>query len=637
MNAEVFARRQEIFESALSVIREGLPEVLERAASASTSPRRSLSASAGRGPLLYSASGSPLPPTGGIPAAPLPDSYYSYRRSAASREGSMKNWVPRKLFWKPTEQLEREQIFERAIDLANNDPNAAGLIDRFATSVIGPGLTPHPNIDADAAGIDADAATALQKKQLAAHQRWEPVADAGERQDMGAIQYAMERSLIQFGEYLLMLPMLEDASRPYSLAVQLIHPLRLKTPVDLWMRPDIKDGVEMGPYGQPVAYWIKKSVFLTGGMSNIIDVSSNFLRVPARVAHRWCVLHGFIHRSPEQTRGWPFFAPAMKMFRDLDDLMDAELVSSIVTAAFSLFIELVPGSNPWDEAMKQSSFGETVADPYGRHDRIHYQELIPGAIMYGQTGEKASPIKADRPGTTFEPFTRLVKKAIALSVNLPYAVGFLDTDQVNYAGYRSAMLEAWRTYTHHRVFVGRGLQKIWTMLQEEAFLKGDLGDVPDFYKNMAALTRTSWRGYPKGDIEPLKAVQADILAIQNNLKTRAESIMERGGELLPTFDRLSQEQEEMAERRLYDGPILSVPGESKQQVGAAEGKGIGPSKPEAVPLTDGPAANPASPPAEPDGAGGARGSDTAVLLLAMQNRIEEIWDAIETMRQETPL
>jgi capsid protein len=333
----------------------------------------------------------------------------------------------------------------------------------------------------------------------------------------------------------------------------------------------------------------------------------------------------------------------MKMFHDLNELLDAELVSNIVTAAFSLFIKLNPGANPWDEAMARSTWqfptdgvSNTQPPPPTR-----YEGFEPGKIYYGNVGEEMQPIKGDRPGNTFEAFTRLIKKAIALSAGLPYAVAFADTDGISFAGYRSAMLEAWRTFTFHRaVLANQDCQTIWAMLQEESYLRGEY-DLPNFYTNFSEATRCVWRGAPKGDIEPIKAAQADILLIQNNLKTREEAVMERGGELEPTFDKLAAEQEEMTKLGLYDGPVLAVPGESKQQAGAAEGdaagaSGVGsvgqPAGPAPPGVTKGPAsAKPAAPAAAPE-------TEDARLIMAylrtLSVRIEEIHDNVETMRQE---
>ncbi len=78
---------------------------------------------------------------------------------------------------------------------------------------------------------------------------------------------------------------------------------------------------------------------------------------------------------------------------------------------------------------------------------------------------------------------------------------------------------------------------------------------------IAPLTRAEWRGYPKGDIEPFKAAQADILRIQRNLKTRSRAIAEDGGDLLTTFDQLQEEQEMMADRGLTEEKI-TVPADT---------------------------------------------------------------------------
>jgi len=152
----------------------------------------------------------------------------------------------------------------------------------------------------------------------------------------GVLQFLAERELVQFGDYLFLLPMLRDPIRPYSLADQPIHPLRLKTPLDKINNRSIKDGIELGEYGEPKAYWIKKNV---PGSLPTVDISENFMRIEARHGHRLRLLHGFVTNDPEQVRGMPLFAPAIKFFLDLTDFFDAELVSNIVTAAFALFIE----------------------------------------------------------------------------------------------------------------------------------------------------------------------------------------------------------------------------------------------------------------------------------------------------------
>lgn len=484
---------------------------------------------------------------------PIGQSNYQYRRTAAKRTGSLKNWIPRRIFGNQAAARERVDIVERAIDLTNNDPNASGIVDGFSTTVIGSGLIPHPTLNPKALGIDKATAREIQAQEKIIFNNWTPFADAGNRMSFGMIQFQIMRSILRFGEYLMLLPMIKDPTRPYSLACQLIHPLRLKTPLDQIQNGYIKDGIEIGDYGEPIAYWIKKSAPTAYGIE-LPDVSANFMRIKTKQAHRWKVLHGFICNDPEQVRGVSFFAPAMKFFKDLNDYLDAELVSNIVTAAMAVWVEVGAGQNPYDVAEMMSSRTETRTNPDGDSEDTRYQEIIPGQFFYGNNGEKAHLLSASRPGQTFEPFTKTIKKAIAMSWNIPYPVLFKDVEKVNFAGFRSAMLDAWRVFMFHRTFVGLDSQKVFTMLQEEAYLRGDL-KVDDFYEKMWALTKAEWRGSPKGDIEPIKAVQADVIAIQNNLKDRAGAIAERGGDHVAVFDQLEEEQEALQKRKLSESPL----------------------------------------------------------------------------------
>lgn len=503
-------------------------------------------------PLLYGPDNRPL----------APSNQYTYGRRAASQGGSLKGWRPARLYSGQQETLEREAIAARAIDLGQSDPHAAGILETFSTTVIGAGLTPHPQLDPDVLGFTKTQVNTLAVQEKAAYSTWSLFADAGGRMTAGMVSFLIERNLVQFGEFILLVHMIDDPTRPYSLAVQVIHPMRLKTPTDLISQGKIRDGIEMDAYGRPTHYWIKKA---SPGLTTTADTSNNFIRIATRKAHRWRVIHGFVVNDPEQIRGVSFFAPALKYFRDFNDLLDAELVSNVVTAAFSLFIEAAGATDPMDIANNMSGWSEAGTNPDGETETTRYQEMVPGSIMYGNAGEKPQSIAAARPGVTFEPFTRLIKKTLATSANIPLPVLFKDLDGISFAGFRSAMLEAWRVFSYRRVIHGHLYgQKLYTMLQEEAWLRGHL-TIPnnDFYGKMHQLTRVKWVGAPKGDIEPIKAAKADILEIDAHLKTREQAIIERGGEARTTFDRLEDERTDLIKRKLQ-------PDESVQPVDAAE-------------------------------------------------------------------
>jgi lambda family phage portal protein len=466
-----------------------------------------------------------------------------FHRLAGKKTGTMKKWRPSRLGSDNLIADERVDIVERSIDLSNNDPNAAGVVDTFASTIVGSGLRPHPKLDSDALGLSDDQIGEIEEKQKRVYRVWNPFADAAARMSFNQIQFLAQREIVQYGEFLFLIQMLDDPLRPYSLALQTINPLRLKTPIDLNNEPNIKDGVETGRHGEPKAYWIKKSAARLG---RSLDISTNFVRIPARAGHRFKVLHGFPVFEPEQVRGLPFFSPGMKFFRDLSDYLDAELVSAIVTAAFSVFIE-TGDSNPYTTAQAMQTITETgYKSDFSTYDE-RYEELEPGSILYGNTGEKPHTISADRPGRTFEPFIKSILKSISNSVGIPYPVLFKDFDNMNYASYRSAMLEAWRVFKSRRGWLGEKLcQPIWNMLIEESYLRKEI-KMPKFYKNFWQFLECDWIGPPKGQIEPIKEVQAEILAINNHLKSREESALEAGRDFRPTMEQIAKEQSLMDE------------------------------------------------------------------------------------------
>jgi lambda family phage portal protein len=464
------------------------------------------------------------------------------RRDAAKRTGSMSNWNPTTIYSDSVKAMERTKIVDRSTNLVHDDPNAAGIIDTFATTITGAGLRPVPALNPDILGITPVEARRIESEQKSIYKEWQPWADAGERMTDGAIQHLKTRCLFEFGESLDIIYMLNDPARPYAMASMVIDPRRLKTPTDLMSREDIKDGVEIGKYGAPIAYWIQKA-------GNYATSSSNFIRFPARKGHRWQVLHDFISKDPEQMRGDPILATGMRFFRDFADLLGSELTSGVVSAAIGLFVE--SGADAYQTA-------QNLMDPTAdRPDDERWQSIDPGEIWYGKPGEKPNLISPDRPGNTFDPFTKLIKKAISQGAGVPYNVLFKDLDGVAFAGFRAAMLEAWRTYSYHRTRIGNAdLQRKYTMLMEEAWARGRLTIGSDFFDKMQLYTAAEWVGAPKGDIEPFKAAQADIMKVSANIKTLERAIIEDGG---AGFTEVTDQRAE--ENSILTDKDLPIPGQ----------------------------------------------------------------------------
>lgn len=479
-------------------------------------------------PIIYGPDNLPMRPSGGF-----------FRRDAAKRTGSMANWNPRQAQGHAAESMEREAIVSRAMNLANDDPNAEGIVGTFATTIIGAGLKPGPELDHEALGITKDSARKIEVKQKAVYKAWAPHADVGERMTDGEIQHLKTRCLFGFGESFEIIYMRKDGPGLFSQASQVINPLRIKTPSDMMKNGDVMSGVKTGKHGQALSYFIKKPGVLS-------DSSKNFVEISARKGHRWSMLHDFIAKDPEQVRGYPILSPAIRFFRDLSDLIGAELTSNVVTAAMSVFVA--------DET-DPHAVAQNLLAPYSTRDpAVRHQDISPGEVWYGSAGQKPHLLSADRPGTTFDPFTKLIKKSIAMATGIPYPVLFKDLDGVSFAGFRGAMLEAWRVYDYHRKRIGqKDCQKKYTMLMEEAWLRGLIPIGDDFQDKREGYTNAEWYGAPKGDIEPYKAIQADLLKNEAGIKTKEKIIIEDGGAgFTEVTAQIAEERDQLSARGLDD-------------------------------------------------------------------------------------
>jgi lambda family phage portal protein len=259
--------------------------------------------------------------------------------------------------------------------------------------------------------------------------------------------------------------------------------------------------------------------------------TSDYKLVPAWIAHRPGMFHGFIPKTEEQVRGVSILAPAMKFFRDLSDYLDFELVGAIIAASFAVFIE---SGNPYDTSGQPLADGET------------YKEVNPGQILYGSPGEKPHILAPNRPGDTFPAFVERVLRATGASCGMPYEIIAKDFSKTNYSSARAALLEAWRVFSFYQKWLVDGFcQPVWDMVIEEAWLR-DMIRLPaktDFYQSRHELCRAVWIPPRRGHVDPVKEIEALVTGMENHLVTLSEAAAEMGGDWEGKLRQRAREEE----------------------------------------------------------------------------------------------
>ena len=474
---------------------------------------------------------------GGAGVAPRPS---SVSREAGAHRGTLVNYRPRRITHS-MEPLERATAQTRSEDLVANDWAAASVVDSMTVNTIGSGLRPQSRINAKHLGIAPAAARELGEQMEWAWREWCAEAHVSGRLHFDDLVFLGMRSLLRCGE-LLHLPLMHDEpGRRFSLCLQDVHPARLCTPADRRLDPAIRDGVELSPIGRPVAYWVASPApsLSTASLAYSQLGSASFVREPARVGHRPGVFHCFRAEEDEQVRGVPKIAPGMKLFRHLNDSLDYELMAQIVAASFPVFI----GVNDPQAFTRQFPLDEARED--GEPPR-RYQTFAPGQVMYGNPGEEPTVLQSSRPGGNFMPFAEMIMRAMSASVGMPYEVLAKDFSKTNYSSARAALLEAWRIFLLYRSWIVRHYcQPIWTMVQEEAWLRGMVTlppGAPDFYDAPGAYTAATWIGPARGYVDPVKEITATTQALEARLTTYADVIAERGGDVEEVWERRAAEE-----------------------------------------------------------------------------------------------
>ena len=97
-------------------------------------------------------------------------------------------------------------------------------------------------------------------------------------------------------------------------------------------------------------------------------------------------------------------------------------------------------------------------------------------------------------------------------------------------------------------------------------LRGDLPMVRNFYSKYWQYTRCEWRGSPKGDIEPVKAAQANARKVAQRVMTRGQWIIEDGGDPETVFDGMDEELAMMMDKGIMpESEIITITPETGRE------------------------------------------------------------------------
>lgn len=458
----------------------------------------------------------------------------------------------------PSEDIDQHNstLRQRARMLYMAAPIATSAIRTNRTNVIGCGLKLKSRINRQILGLTQEQADAWEKKVEAEFELWasrKQACDATGVNDFYALQQLTLMSWLMSGDAFVIIKRYpETPLYPYSLRLHVIEADRVSTPTNL-LQPvynttegkaengnRIFDGVEIDENGAIVAYYISNRY--PNSVINPADIKWTRVEAYGKLTGLPNILQIMDSERPEQYRGVSYLAQVIEPLLQMRRYTESELMAALVESFFTAFIKTE--SNPND-----MPFNEVAPQDKVSRDPNEY-EMGPGVINIMNPGEDVTFADPKRPSNGFDAFMRALCEQVGAALEIPADL-LLKAFDASYSASRAALLEAWKAFKMRREwFTSDFCRPIYEIWMSEAVAKGRIS-APGFFTDpiiRAAWLGSEWIGPSQGQLDPVKEITAEILAIGEGITTREQATVKlNGGHWDSNIEELARENQRLSE------------------------------------------------------------------------------------------
>lgn len=442
-------------------------------------------------------------------------------------------------------------IRQRGRMLYMSAPVAASGIKTNRTNVIGLGLKLNPKIDWKYLGISAEQAEEWEKNVKAEFKLWAERKDACDATRMNGFYEIQQLAFISWlmsGDVFVLLKHEEtDKNRPYTLRLHVIEADRCSTPQSnvsyLYNMTEgktesgnrIYDGVEVDESGGVVAYHIRNTYPFQVSVEE-----THWTRIEAYGKETGLpnVVHIMNSERPEQYRGVSYLAQIIEPMLQIRRYTEAEITAAIVESFFTAFVKTNVGADglPFNDTTPEGEEKE-------KYDPNEY-EMGPGQINVMNPGEEIQLAEPKRPASGFEGFVKAMCTQMGAALEIPRDL-LLKEFNSSYSASRGALLEAWKSFRMYRGwFVSDFCNPIYEVWLSEAVATGRI-NAPGFFgdrRTKEAWMGAEWIGPSQGQLDPVKEITAEIMAVGEGFSTHEDSTVRlNGGNWGANMDKLETE------------------------------------------------------------------------------------------------
>jgi lambda family phage portal protein len=331
---------------------------------------------------------------------------------------------------------------------------------------------------------------------------------------------------------------------PFKFALQVIDLDCLDEKVNKTFdgKTSIRMGVEKDQWGAVKFYHIKTENPYDVGYGGKQHKTE---RVPVEE-----IIHGFIPMEVEQARELPWFHCSMLGLQMLNGYDEAALVAARIGASKSLWFQ-----QRMDPATPAPNYSGNSTDSEGNK----IMDVSVGEIGEVPPGMELADWNPPYPHAEHGSFNKAVLRGLAAGLLCSYNSLANDLEGVNYSSLRAGALDErdqwkvvqrWETEVFHDDVFEDWLQM--AMVAEQVTL-------PQYKFDKFNRPRFMGRRWPW--VDPLKDIQAKILAIQNALDSNTDAVSESGGSFEELLATIENDMKMIKEKGIVISGLSGVPPE----------------------------------------------------------------------------
>jgi lambda family phage portal protein len=267
-------------------------------------------------------------------------------------------------------------------------------------------------------------------------------------------------------------------------------------------------GIEYDQRGRRVRYYFKD-----------LDATGNYQQTKIIIEDAANIIHGFLPEYSAQSQGVPWMATGIARMKMLEGYDMAALTAARAGASKMGFF-----SGESEDAYEGEEL-ESQSDP----DGPTITNFKPGTFE-DIGNRKFETFDPSYPNSEYAPFSKQMLHAISSGWGVSYASLSNSLEGVNYSSIRAGVMEDREFYKGlQEWFIRVLISRVYKSWLESAYLNGAIiarkrpltRNLEDYYPVKFQPKRWAW-------VDPLKDMQASVLAIQNNLTSEIDVIREQG-------------------------------------------------------------------------------------------------------------